>query len=338
MNTGRRSYGRDRSTRNQQETRIAFEDRSLEWGLPPSNYILEKQPKNIEETFGSGCAFADLNGDHFDEAIVVHHNGIRIYRNDSGKGFTDISKTWAPALSGRLHGIAAGERCGVMAANSAVAQTGALVNTSAGATGDGGAIEFSARKNVELAGGQFRASSTTGTMGTVLIDPETVTVSADYYSGGANHNIVADNAITVNAGVVVSTRNAVLEGQIVGEVYQGERQTQAPNLNLDGYQQSQKARAQRAQLIIGQYIPIYNKTTGTLRYALSGTSDQVLIDAIRITSHGGIYLPATVLTQAPTQPDPQAGAVLLEQAYPRLADGGALMPFRRLFLLLHRSG
>lgn len=27
----------------------------------------------------------------------------------------------------------------------------------------------------------------------------------------------------------------------------------------------------------------------------------------------------------------------LEQAYPRLADGGALMPFRRLFLLLHRS-
>ncbi len=95
----------------------------------------------------------------------------------------------------------------MMAANSAVAQTGALVNTSAGATGDGGAIEFSARKNVELAGGQFRASSTTGTMGTVLIDPETVTVSADYYSGGANHNIVADNTITVNAGVVVSTRN-----------------------------------------------------------------------------------------------------------------------------------
>ena len=109
MNTGRRTYGRDRSARNQQEARIAFEDRSLEWGLPPSNYILEKQPKNIEETFGTGCAFADLNGDHFDEAIVVHHNGIRIYRNDAGKGFTDISRTWAPALSGRLHGIAAGD-------------------------------------------------------------------------------------------------------------------------------------------------------------------------------------------------------------------------------------
>lgn len=108
-NAGRRSYGRDRSARNQQETRIAFEDRSLEWGLPPTSYILEKQPKNIEETFGSGCAFADLNGDHFDEAIIVHHNGIRIYRNDAGKGFTDISRQWAPALSGRLHSVAAGD-------------------------------------------------------------------------------------------------------------------------------------------------------------------------------------------------------------------------------------
>ena len=106
---GRRSYGRDRSARNQQETRIAFDDRSVEWGLPPTTYILEKQPKNIEETFGSGCAFADLNGDRFDEAIVLHHDGVRIYRNDAGKGFTDISREWAPALSGRLHSVAAGD-------------------------------------------------------------------------------------------------------------------------------------------------------------------------------------------------------------------------------------
>lgn len=109
MGVGRRSYGRERSTRNQESARIAFEDRSLEWGLPPTTYILEKQPKNIEETFGSGCAFADLNADGFDEAIIVHHDGIRIYRNDAGKGFTDISREWAPALSGRLHGIAAGD-------------------------------------------------------------------------------------------------------------------------------------------------------------------------------------------------------------------------------------
>ncbi len=109
ITAGRRSYGRDRYARNQQESRIAFEDRSMEWGLPPTSYILEKQPKNIEETFGSGCAFADINGDTFDEAIIVHHNGIRIYRNDAGKSFTYITKEWAPSLAGRLHGVAAGD-------------------------------------------------------------------------------------------------------------------------------------------------------------------------------------------------------------------------------------
>ena len=95
----------------------------------------------------------------------------------------------------------------MMAANSAVAQTGALVNTSAGATGDGGAIEFSARNSVELAGGQFVATAASGSRGTVLIDPEDITVSANQYFGGADHTLIADNAITVNAGVVVSTRN-----------------------------------------------------------------------------------------------------------------------------------
>ncbi|MGY2378250.1 filamentous hemagglutinin family protein [Pseudomonas sp. SDO524_S393] len=79
--------------------------------------------------------------------------------------------------------------------------------------------------------------------------------------------------------LVIGTTSAVLEGQVISDVFQGERQTQAPNINLDGYQQSQKARAQRAQLIIGQYIPIYNKTTGTLRYALGASTDEVLIDS-----------------------------------------------------------
>lgn len=79
--------------------------------------------------------------------------------------------------------------------------------------------------------------------------------------------------------LVVGTSSAVLEGQVISDVFQGDRQTQAPNINLDGYQQSQKAMAQRAQLIIGQYTPIYNKTTGTLRYALNGTADNVLIDS-----------------------------------------------------------
>ena len=91
-----------------------------------------------------------------------------------------------------------------------------------------------------------------------------------------------ENGYTVgrDAGkLVVGTTSAVLEGQVVSDVFQGDRQTQAPNINLDGYQQSQKAMAQRAQLIIGGYTPIYNKTTGTLRYALTGSTEQVLIDS-----------------------------------------------------------
>ncbi|KAA0942635.1 filamentous hemagglutinin N-terminal domain-containing protein [Pseudomonas sp. ANT_H14] len=78
--------------------------------------------------------------------------------------------------------------------------------------------------------------------------------------------------------LVVGTTNAVLEGQLISDVFQGDRQTLAPNINLDGYQQSQKAMAQRAQLIIGQYMPIFNKSTGTLRYALTPTTNQVLIE------------------------------------------------------------
>lgn len=79
--------------------------------------------------------------------------------------------------------------------------------------------------------------------------------------------------------LVIGTTSAVLEGQVISDVFQGDRQTQAPNVNLDGYQQSQKAMAQRAQLIIGGYTPVYNKATGTLRYALTGTANEVLIDS-----------------------------------------------------------
>ena len=46
--------------------------------------------------------------------------------------------------------------------------------------------------------------------------------------------------------LVIATANAVLDGQMIGEVYQGERQNQAPKPVLDGYQQSQTALARRA--------------------------------------------------------------------------------------------
>lgn len=94
--------------------------------------------------------------------------------------------------------------------------------------------------------------------------------------------------------LVVSTRNAVLEGQIVGEVYQGERQTQAPNLNLDGYQQSQNAVARRAQLWVGSYTPIYDKASGVINSGLNPTFDQVTVGKVTDKIAAGLDLTSAV--------------------------------------------
>lgn len=75
--------------------------------------------------------------------------------------------------------------------------------------------------------------------------------------------------------LIVGTANAVLEGQLVGDTYQGESQTQAAQQGLDGYYQSQKAVARGAQLIVGSYTPYYVKDSGTLQYALGANANTV---------------------------------------------------------------
>lgn len=69
--------------------------------------------------------------------------------------------------------------------------------------------------------------------------------------------------------LVISTSNAVLEGNIIGETFQGDRQNQAAQAGLDGYYQSQNAVARRGQLIVGSYVPYYVKDSGTLQYRLT---------------------------------------------------------------------
>uniref|UniRef100_UPI001A9EF7B4 two-partner secretion domain-containing protein n=1 Tax=Pseudomonas sp. 21_B TaxID=2813561 RepID=UPI001A9EF7B4 len=81
--------------------------------------------------------------------------------------------------------------------------------------------------------------------------------------------------------LVIGTRNAVLEGQLLGEVYQGERQTQAPRAVLDGYAQSQTALARRGQLIVGSYDPAYVAASGGLLYGLNPLLDQLQIGGKR---------------------------------------------------------
>ncbi|MCT9826746.1 filamentous haemagglutinin family protein [Pseudomonas veronii] len=88
----------------------------------------------------------------------------------------------------------------------------------------------------------------------------------------------SEGAYTVgrDAGrLVVSTASAVLEGQVVGDTYQGERQTQAAQKGLDGYLQSQKAVARGAQFVVGSYVPYYVKDSATLQYALGADAGTV---------------------------------------------------------------
>ncbi|MBJ2248146.1 filamentous haemagglutinin family protein [Pseudomonas haemolytica] len=75
--------------------------------------------------------------------------------------------------------------------------------------------------------------------------------------------------------LVVSTASAVLEGQVVGDTYQGERQTQAAQKGLDGYLQSQKAVARGAALVVGSYVPYYVKDSAQLQYALGADTGTV---------------------------------------------------------------
>ncbi|MHC8327167.1 filamentous haemagglutinin family protein [Pseudomonas sp. LB1P83] len=94
--------------------------------------------------------------------------------------------------------------------------------------------------------------------------------------------------------LVVATNSAVLEGQIVGEVFKGERQTQAPNPSLDGYRQSQTAVARRAQLLVGNYTPVYDKTTGVVNSGLNPMLDQVLIGDVEQKIAAGLDLTSAV--------------------------------------------
>ena len=93
-----------------------------------------------------------------------------------------------------------------------------------------------------------------------------------------------ENGYTVgrDAGkLVVATGSAVLEGGIAGDVFQGERQVQAPQALLDGYQQSQFAAAQRGQLVVGQYQAMFDKRTGVLQHALSAVMDEVRLTRLQ---------------------------------------------------------
>jgi len=102
-----------------------------------------------------------------------------------------------------------------------------------------------------------------------------------------------ENGYTVgrDAGkLVVATNNAVLEGEIISDVYQGDQQTQAAQAGLDGYYQSQYAVARAGQLIIGSYKPIYDADAKLLRYVLTPLLDSVTLTEVEGSTADGVQL------------------------------------------------
>ncbi|MFW5986117.1 MAG: leukotoxin LktA family filamentous adhesin, partial [Halanaerobiales bacterium] len=100
--------------------------------------------------------------------------------------------------------------------------SGAGIDAGGGNSGDGGFIEFSAKEDVRLAGGQFMAAAEEGEAGSILIDPQNVLIASDLnrsgsssgdfdgediqYFHGADFKMEASESITVNEDVIISTR------------------------------------------------------------------------------------------------------------------------------------
>ncbi|WP_454695736.1 filamentous haemagglutinin family protein [Achromobacter aegrifaciens] len=96
--------------------------------------------------------------------------------------------------------------------------------------------------------------------------------------------------------LVVSTRNAVLDGDVISDTYQGERQTRAPVAGQDGYNQSHRNAARAAQLVVGTYKPYYDNAGAFLRYQLgaTGTAADVVVGKGLAARSAGLELADTL--------------------------------------------
>nr|WP_285903131.1 leukotoxin LktA family filamentous adhesin [Alkalimarinus sediminis] len=115
--------------------------------------------------------------------------------------------------------------------DSAEFSQGAAINANAGTTGDGGQVEFSAKNKVKLSGGQFSASAQAGEAGTVLIDPEDIeVVNSDIVLAGTNFELIANNSITVEENILISTRDVDQSDKSVGD--SGDIRLEADHISL----------------------------------------------------------------------------------------------------------
>lgn len=136
----------------------------------------------------------------------------------------DIDMQAAALLAARGEGERSnGGTIDVLAQHDARLAAGATLDASAGRSGDGGSIEFSARHTVTLDGGRLAVGAAAGRPGTVLIDPENIDANR-FPDVDGNVTIAAADSITVHEGVLVSSRQ-VAAGASADDIANGQAES-----------------------------------------------------------------------------------------------------------------
>lgn len=145
-------------------------------------------------------------------------SGALTAQNGDDGGHIDIRPTGDAHVTSGAVILATGEGAGhggeitIFASGAARLDAGAVISAAAAGSGDGGFVEFSATDLVSIAGDLQAYSAGGGAGGSIFIDPEIVEViSADFFSLGANIDILATERITIDPGVTLSSR-ATLPG------------------------------------------------------------------------------------------------------------------------------
>ncbi len=116
---------------------------------------------------------------------------------------------------------------------------------------------------------------------------------------GARQRLENGYVVGRDAGrMIVATQSAQLQGDIETATFQGDRQINARQIDLDGYLQAQTAVARNGQLVIGQQRAVQDKGTHGLRYTPSAVTGKVQIGSVPVAesdSSTGMHLDAAWL-------------------------------------------
>ncbi len=73
--------------------------------------------------------------------------------------------------------------------------------------------------------------------------------------------------------LIISTKNAVLDGEIINAIYVGEKQNTKHNIHFLDLARSYQSVPRKGQLILGTYTPYYVKKSGALLYELNASEN-----------------------------------------------------------------